>query len=47
MTRLIILPAARQDLMDIGDFIALDNPSRAVSFIVEIEATMMGAANRQ
>lgn len=32
--------------MDIGDFIALDNPSRAVSFIVEIEATMMGAANR-
>ena len=32
--------------MDIGDFIALDNPERAASFIAEIEARMMEAANR-
>lgn len=32
--------------MDIGDFIALDNPGRAASFVAEIEATMMQAAER-
>ena len=32
--------------MDIADFIALDSPERAVSFIAEIEAKMMEAAER-
>jgi len=30
----------------IGDFIALDNPARALSFVVEIEATMATIAER-
>ena len=37
MKRLVILPAARADLIEIGDFIAIDNPERAISFITEIE----------
>ena len=40
MARLVVLPAARADLIEIGDFIALDNPGRAASFITEIEAVM-------
>jgi len=46
MARLIILPAARQDLIDIGDFIALDNPRRAILFIAEVEARMVTVAER-
>ncbi len=46
MTRLVIRPAARQDLIEIGDFIALDDPERAASFIAEIEAKMIEAAER-
>jgi toxin ParE1/3/4 len=41
-----LLPAARADLIEIGDFIALDNPARALSFIAEIEATMTTIAER-
>lgn len=32
--------------MEIGDFIALDNPERAASFVAEIEATMREVALR-
>lgn len=32
--------------MDIGDFIAADNPERSMSFIAEIEAKMREAAER-
>lgn len=46
MPRLIILPAARADLIEIGDFIAQDNPARAISFLAEIEAKMHHAAER-
>lgn len=46
MARLVILPAARADLIEIGDFIALDNPDRAVSFVAEIEARMREVAER-
>ena len=46
MAPLVILPAARADLIEIGDFIALDNPERAASFIAEIEAKMNAAAER-
>lgn len=46
MARLIVLPAARADLIEIGDFIALDNPERAASFVAEIEAVMKAAAER-
>lgn len=38
MARPVILPAARADLVEIGDFIAADNPIRALSFVAEIEA---------
>ena len=41
-----LLPAARADLIEIGDFIALDNPARALSFVAEIEATMTTIAER-
>lgn len=46
MPRLVILPAARADLIEIGDFIALDNPERATSFMAEIEVRMILAAER-
>jgi toxin ParE1/3/4 len=44
VARLVILPAARADLIEIGDFIALDNPGRAASFAAEIEGRMREAA---
>jgi toxin ParE1/3/4 len=44
--RLSILPAARVDLIEIGDFIATDNPDRAVSFVAEIEAKIIKVATR-
>lgn len=34
--RVVFSPAAEQDLEEIGDYIALDNPIRAVTFIREI-----------
>ncbi len=46
MARLVILPAARADLVEIGDYIALDDPGRALSFVAEIEARMREAAER-
>jgi len=46
MARLVILPAARMDLIEIGDFIALDNPERAASFVAEIESRMNEIAER-
>ena len=46
MARLVILPAARMDLIEIGDFIALDNPERAASFVTEIEELMTEVADR-
>jgi len=42
--RLVVLPAARADLIEIGDFIAQDNPGRALSFLAEIEAKMQEAS---
>ena len=46
MARLVILPAARADLIEIADFIAADSPQRAVTFVAEIEARMRAAAER-
>ena len=46
MPHLVILPAARDDLIEIGDVIAQDNPGRAVSFLAEIEAKMLQVADR-
>jgi toxin ParE1/3/4 len=37
MKRLVFTPAAREDLMTIGLFIAEDNPERAESFVAELE----------
>ena len=34
--RLFVTPLAEQDLEEIGDYIAQDNPKRAVSFIMEL-----------
>ncbi|BCK88216.1 hypothetical protein MIZ01_2017 [Sideroxyarcus emersonii] len=36
MARFWISPLAEQDLEAIGDFIAQDNPHRAITFIVEL-----------
>lgn len=41
MPRLVVLPAAKADLIEIGDFIAADNPPRALSFVAEIETRML------
>ena len=46
MPRLVVLPAAREDLIGIGDFIARDNPVRALSFVAELEARMHQVAER-
>ncbi|WP_126974974.1 type II toxin-antitoxin system RelE/ParE family toxin [Frigidibacter oleivorans] len=46
MPRLVILPAARDDLIEIGDFIAQDSPARAVSFLAELQSRMAEAAAR-
>ncbi|SHL27557.1 toxin ParE1/3/4 [Roseibium suaedae] len=46
MRRLIILPAARDDLADIADFIAQDNPTRALSFLEEIELRLRSTTER-
>jgi len=46
VAKLVILPAARADLIDIGDFIALDNRPRAASFVAEIEAKIMEVGER-
>lgn len=46
MRRLSILPAARADLIEVGDFIAIDNPDRAVSFVAEIEAKIIAITAR-
>ena len=40
--RLIVRPAAKADMIEIGDYIAADNPARAVSFVAEIEAARYG-----
>jgi len=34
---LVFAPKAEQDLEEIGDYIARDNPERALSFVEEIE----------
>jgi plasmid stabilization system protein ParE len=39
MKRLVFAPAARDDLLTIGLYIAEDNPGRADSFVAELEAT--------
>lgn len=46
MAKLVILPAARADLIDIGDFIALDNRPRAASFVAEIEVKIVEVGER-
>lgn len=46
MAKLVILPAARADLIDIGDFIALDNRPRAASFVAEIEGKIVEVGER-
>jgi toxin ParE1/3/4 len=35
--KLVSSPRAELDLEEIGDYIALDNPSRAISFVLELE----------
>ena len=46
MHRLVVLPAARGDLLEIGDFIAQDNPQRAASYIDELEQRLNRIAER-
>lgn len=38
MTRLVITRLAENDLEEIGDYIALDNPRRALSFVAELRS---------
>jgi len=44
LLKLTITPLAKRDLIEIGDYIALDNPARATSFISEIETVITGLA---
>lgn len=36
MARYLVSPLAEQDIESIGDYIALDNPQRALTFIAEL-----------
>ena len=44
--RVVFSPAARDDLLEIADYIAQDNPRRAMSFVdeLEIRCTALGGA---
>lgn len=46
MKQLIVKARARLDIRAIAEFIARDNPARAVSFIDELLERMMAAAER-
>lgn len=35
-----IMPTAKESLLDIGEYIALDNPARAISFIDELTGAL-------
>ena len=37
MTRVIVAPVVRRELIEIGAFIEADSPNRAASFIMELE----------
>lgn len=36
----ILMPTAEEELLEIAEYIALDNPARAVSFIAELVASL-------
>jgi toxin ParE1/3/4 len=38
LPRLVFSPRAEADLEEIGDYIARDNPARAISFLDELRA---------
>ena len=40
-----ISEAAKRDLAEIGDYIAQDDPHRAFSFVMELEAKCLGLAD--
>jgi toxin ParE1/3/4 len=42
--KLVLTDEAREDLADIGNWVARDNPARAVTFIDEIEAYCLRVA---
>lgn len=44
MKPVIFKPAAKRDLADIADYIAVDNPRRAVTFIEELEQRCIALA---
>jgi len=44
--KILITTRARQDLREIGDFIAADNPLRARSFILELRDACMALAEQ-
>jgi toxin ParE1/3/4 len=43
--QLLISPFAAQDLEDIGDYLALDNVARAISFLAELQTQCQIIAN--
>ena len=45
MKPVIFTPEAKRDLASIADYIAADNPRRAVSFIEELEERCIALAN--
>lgn len=38
--RIVFMPTAREELLKIGEYIALDNPERAITFIDELMASL-------
>ena len=44
--KVILSAKARQDLQDIGDFVAADNPRRAQTFVLELRQSCLGLAER-
>ena len=44
--QIVVSPLAELDIVEIGDFISLDNPRRARSFILEMHEFMLRVAAR-
>ena len=43
--RVVFSPAAQRDLIEIGDYIAVDSPRRALSFVAELRVACRSLAS--
>lgn len=43
MYKVVITPQAEEDLLDIADYISLDNPYRALSFVTDMQKAILSS----